>query len=96
VRTFNLALWRSDFARVNGFDELFQGWGHEDADLAVRLMHAGVRRKDGQFALPVLHLWHRESDRGRETENMQRLQARIQSGQIRAEAGLDGYRKATV
>lgn len=94
VRTFNLAVWRSDFERVNGFDELFQGWGHEDADLAVRLMHAGVQRKDGQFALPVLHLWHRESDRGRETENMQRLQARIRSRQVRAEAGLDGYTKA--
>jgi len=94
IRTFNLAVWRSDFERVNGFDELFQGWGHEDADLAVRLMHAGVRRKDGQFALPVLHLWHRESDRGRESENMKRLQARIQSGQVRAEAGLDGYTKA--
>lgn len=92
VRTFNLALWRTDFERVNGFDESFEGWGHEDADLAVRLMSAGVRRKDGQFALPVLHLWHRESSRGQEAENMRRLQARLADGKIRADIGLDQYR----
>lgn len=91
VRTFNLALWRSDFERVNGFDESFQGWGHEDADLAVRLMHSGVRRKDGQFALPVLHLWHRESDRGQEAENMRRLEERIAGCETRATVGLDRY-----
>lgn len=91
VRTFNLAIWRSDFERVNGFDESFQGWGHEDADLAVRLIHGGVRRKDGQFALPVLHLWHRESDRSQAHENMRRLRARIDTGQVRAHQGLDQY-----
>jgi hypothetical protein len=26
---------------VNGFDESFTGWGHEDSDLVVRLFHAG-------------------------------------------------------
>jgi len=91
VRTFNLAIWYHEFEQVNGFDEAFQGWGHEDADLAVRLIRLGVRRKDGQFALPVLHLWHRESDRGRENENMRRLEERLQNGQVRALAGLDQY-----
>ena len=92
VRTFNLAVWRDDFVRVNGFDETFQGWGHEDADLAVRLMHAGVRRKEGQFALPVLHLWHRESSRQLEPENVARLRQRLDDPeQIRAVAGLDRY-----
>ena len=91
VRTFNLAIWYHEFEQVNGFDEAFQGWGHEDADLAVRLIRLGVRRKDGQFALPVLHLWHRESDRGRENENMRRLEERLQNGQVRAVAGLDQY-----
>ncbi|MEQ1600547.1 MAG: glycosyltransferase family 2 protein [Methylophilaceae bacterium] len=91
VRTFNLAVWRKDFENVNGFDESFQGWGHEDADLAIRLMNSGVRRKDGQFALPVLHLWHKESDRGREAANRQRLNERIAHGQIGANVGLDTH-----
>lgn len=53
----NTAFWKSDFIRVNGYDELFEGWGHEDSDLVIRLIHAGVKRKEGRFAVPVLHLW---------------------------------------
>ncbi len=48
---------------MGGFDETFEGWGFEDSDLAVRLLNAGVRRKEGAFATGVLHLWHRENDR---------------------------------
>ncbi|QFY41997.1 glycosyltransferase [Candidatus Methylospira mobilis] len=91
IRTFNLAVWRSDFFRVNGFDETFQGWGHEDADLAVRLLHSGVSRKHGQFALPVLHLWHTESDRSREAINRANLEQRLAKAQIRAQNGIDQY-----
>ena len=90
VHTCNLGLWRDDFAAANGFDEHYQGWGHEDADLAIRLMRYGVLRKDGQFAVPVLHLWHRENDRGAEAENRARLEDVINGNRpIRAEIGLD-------
>ncbi|MFM2240320.1 MAG: hypothetical protein RJA69_1694, partial [Pseudomonadota bacterium] len=75
ARTCNLAVWREDFVAVNGFDESYAGWGHEDADLAVRLIRQGVRRKDGRFATAVLHLWHRENDRSQLEENVQRLDA---------------------
>ncbi len=91
VRTCNLGVWRTDFERVNGFDESFEGWGYEDSDLAVRLINAGVRRKEGAFATAVLHLWHRENERTREGENWQRLQGRIRSGETRAAVGLDRY-----
>ena len=91
VRTFNLGVWRNDFITVNGFDESFQGWGHEDAELAVRLLKIGVRRKDGQFSLPVLHLWHQESSRSNEAENMRRLMARITDKQTKASVGLNQY-----
>jgi len=69
VRTCNLGIYRSDFLSVNGFDESFQGWGHEDADLAIRLIKNGIQRKDGQFGTAVLHLWHRENDRSHESAN---------------------------
>lgn len=73
ARTCNLGAWRSDFATVNGFDERYEGWGHEDADLVARLLALGVRRKDGHFAAPVLHLWHSENDRSAEKANAERL-----------------------
>lgn len=91
LRTCNLGVWADDFRAVNGFDEVFEGWGFEDSDLAVRLLNLGVRRKYGAFATGVLHLWHREYDRAREGENWQRLQQRIKSGETRASRGLDRY-----
>jgi len=60
VKTCNLAVWSKDFNQINGFNENFQGWGHEDADLAVRLLRNGIKRKNVRFAVPVLHLWHPE------------------------------------
>jgi glycosyltransferase involved in cell wall biosynthesis len=79
VRTCNLGVWTDDFRRVQGFDETFEGWGFEDSDLAVRLLNAGVRRKEGAFATGVLHLWHRENDRRHEGRNWDLLQQRIRS-----------------
>jgi glycosyltransferase involved in cell wall biosynthesis len=75
--TCNLAIWREDFLQVNGFDELFEGWGYEDSDLVIRLIHAGVRRKEGRFAAPVLHCWHRFHDRSQHDANYHRLMERL-------------------
>ena len=61
---------------VNGFDESFLGWGHEDSDLVVRLFNAGVMRKDGAFATEVFHLWHREAQRDQESSNRRVVLAR--------------------
>lgn len=88
VRTCNLGVWMDDFRRVRGFDETFEGWGFEDSDLAVRLLNAGVRRKEGAFATGVLHLWHRENDRKHEGRNWELLQQRIRSGDTLPAKGL--------
>ena len=63
ARSCNLAVWRSDLFAIDGFDARFNGWGKEDSDLLVRLLNAGVRRKDGNFATAVFHLYHPEADR---------------------------------
>src|SRR5262245_15442598 len=87
-RSCNLAVWRADLDRVDGFDAAFIGWGKEDSDLVVRLLHAGVRRKDGRFATGVLHLWHAAEERSRLPENETRLGGAIGSDRVRAEQGL--------
>ena len=69
IRTCNLGMFKNDFLSVSGFDGSFQGWGHEDADLAIRLIKNGIQRKDGQFGTAVLHLWHKENDRSHESAN---------------------------
>jgi glycosyltransferase involved in cell wall biosynthesis len=88
IKSCNLGVWRSDLERVNGFDESFQGWGHEDADLAVRLFHAGVKRKDGAFATEVFHLWHPEARRDQASSNRQVVLERAAAKVTQAERGL--------
>ena len=73
ARSCNLAVWRADLDRVDGFDADYNGWGREDSDLLVRLLHAGVRRKDGNFATGVLHLWHPAADRSALPDNDEKL-----------------------
>ena len=58
VQTCNLAVWRRDIDRVEGFDNTYIGHGFEDSDFALRLLRAGLLRKSGRFASVVLHLWH--------------------------------------
>lgn len=88
VRTFNLAIWAQDFHAVNGFDQRFQGWGHEDADLAIRLINNNNKRKDGQFSIPVLHLWHKENDRTQVESNIELLNESINRKLVFAKIGL--------
>ncbi|MBA2676008.1 glycosyltransferase [Ramlibacter sp.] len=94
IRSCNFGVWLRDFEAVDGFDESFSGWGHEDADLVLRLHHRGLRRRNGFLATEVLHLWHPESSRLGENANRERVHARMRSGIIRAEAGLALAREA--
>ena len=80
--------------KVDGFDADYSGWGKEDSDIIVRLLRAGVRRKDGVFATGVLHLWHPEAERDRLAENERKLSDIIASDEIRAKRGLSAMRTA--
>lgn len=88
IRGCNLGIWMRDFINVNGFDESFKGWGHEDADLVLRLSHLGIQRKNGFLATEVFHLWHPESRRDAESINKNRVLARLKTNIVRAEKGL--------
>ncbi len=88
ARSCNLAIWRSDLDRVDGFDADYSGWGKEDSDIIVRLLRAGVRRKDGAFATGVIHLWHAEADRSQLVENEVKLGEVIAGDRVRARRGL--------
>ena len=91
IKTCNLSAWRSDLLRVNGLDESYEGWGLEDSDLVIRLLHAGVKHKSARFAAPVFHLWHPEQDRVGLAANQRRLHDLLRSTTVRATAGLDQY-----
>lgn len=54
----NIGIWRSDFERLNGFDENFNGWGGEDTDLGYRVRRLGRRIESILDATHTCHLWH--------------------------------------
>ena len=62
-------MYREDFLRVDGYDEIFdQLWGREDSDICYRMFHHGVRIKNLWFCANQYHLHHpvtknREKDR---------------------------------
>lgn len=88
IKGCNLAMWRSDLETINGFDESFKGWGHEDSDLVVRMFNAGIMRKDGAFATEVFHLWHREATRDQATSNRHLVLERAANKSYLASQGL--------
>jgi glycosyltransferase involved in cell wall biosynthesis len=54
----NIGIARTDYERVNGYDENFQGWGCEDDDLRLRLRTAGVRVASIAWWTQTYHQWH--------------------------------------
>jgi predicted glycosyltransferase involved in capsule biosynthesis len=89
-----MAFWRDDLDAVDGFDAAFRGWGREDSDIFIRLIRAGVRRKDGRFATGVFHLWHREADRSGLDANERQLADIMQGDTVKARRGLSASSEA--
>jgi glycosyltransferase involved in cell wall biosynthesis len=90
----NMAFWKADLLKVNGYDESFTGWGYEDSDIAIRLYNAGVRKRYLKMAGIVFHLWHQEYSRDREKHNNELLRQTRENRKTWIEKGMNQY-KAT-
>lgn len=51
-------LFKTDYLKVNGYDEKYQGWGYEDDDFGNRLCASGVKSRELKTDLIQLHLYH--------------------------------------
>jgi glycosyltransferase involved in cell wall biosynthesis len=63
IKSCNMAFYRTDCIKINGFNNEFEGWGREDSEFVVRLINMGVRRKNVRFNAIQFHLWHHENSR---------------------------------
>ena len=61
MRGCNMAFWKQDLLRVNGYNEEFTGWGREDNELAARLINAGLLKRVIKFSAVVYHLYHEQN-----------------------------------
>jgi hypothetical protein len=46
------------YLRLNGFDELYQGWGFKDDEFAYRAARLGEPVRVAVADIPAFHLWH--------------------------------------
>lgn len=69
LRGCNMAFWKKDLIAVNGYNQDLKGWGHEDAELAIRLKNIGVSKKCLKMGGIALHLYHNETSKEKEAEH---------------------------
>jgi GT2 family glycosyltransferase len=83
----NFSLPREAFIAVNGFNEAWTVYGHEDRDLELRLLRAGTPTIPLLNRGIVFHLHHEERERTAET---QKLIAEMEASTVtRCEIGYD-------
>ena len=91
IRGCNLAVWRDDLVRVNGYNEDFAGWGREDSELAARLFNSGSQRLDLRGRAMCFHLWHPPASRAQLAANDGLLQQTVREKITRCGHGLDRH-----
>ena len=91
IRGCNMAFWRKDLLRVNGYNEEFVGWGREDNEIGSRLINSGVRKQVIKFSGIVFHIFHDEKTRTSLNTNDQVLQLTISRRLTYCEKGVSQY-----
>jgi glycosyltransferase involved in cell wall biosynthesis len=69
VRGCNMAYWKSDFEKVNGYNEDIIGWGREDSEFAARLVNNNIYKKNLKFGGIEFHIYHPEEARDKLSAN---------------------------
>lgn len=90
-RGCNMAFWRDDVIRINGYNENFWQWGHEDAEFGLRLHFAGVKKKTLKMGGCVYHLHHKWNSKNGEQRNLMELQKVKDNHLSWCDNGIDKY-----
>lgn len=78
LRGCNMSFWKKDLFEINGYNESIQGWGSEDAELAIRLLNKGVKKRFIKFGAIAYHIYHPENSKTNLAENEKTLFKAIQ------------------
>ena len=63
LRGCNMSFWKSDFVKVNGFNEALVGWGIDDSEMIQRLHNIGIKGKRLKNVGIAYHIYHKIQDR---------------------------------
>ncbi|MGO3184134.1 MAG: glycosyltransferase family 2 protein [Aequorivita sp.] len=91
MRGCNVSYWKKDVVAVNGYNEEFEGWGREDSELIIRMMHNGVLGRRLRYRGIVYHIWHKVKDQSRFEINDSLQEKALAEGSKWCEKGIDKY-----
>lgn len=91
ARGANMSFFKEDFVAVNGYDESFVGWGHEDSDLTLRMLNNGCEKLYVKFSCVAFHLYHREAPRTNELLNKERMKNHVNQMKIFCSDGISAH-----
>lgn len=91
IKGCNMAFWKKDLLRVNGYNEDMTGWGYEDNEIAARLISSGVHKQYLKFSGIVYHLYHKTNSHERETINSAIFKEAVANKLTRCNNGMDKY-----
>lgn len=87
VKGCNLAFWKDDYIKINGYFNGFEGWGWEDYEFAERLINSGVKKKRLKLAAVGYHLFHPLSSRANFVPNELIYKETVKEGIIHRSPG---------
>ena len=89
----NFAIFRDTLLKINGFDEMYQGWGHEDDDISNRLYRTGITGLTVPEENYAVHLYHPfYFTHGKKLDNQDyydRRKKEIRAGDVKCKYGID-------
>lgn len=91
LRGCNMAFWKDDAIKVNGYNEDLLQWGHEDGEFAFRLHFAGIKKKALKMGGNVYHLYHKEASRSNESRHLAELELVKKEKRTWCNNGIDKY-----
>lgn len=88
IRGCNMAFWKEDLYRVNGYNESLEMWGQEDVEISYRLLHIGVQKKQLKMGGVQFHLYHKFASRANLDYHERVLKEVIDNKQVWCENGI--------
>ncbi|WP_262710004.1 glycosyltransferase family 2 protein [Pedobacter frigoris] len=87
----NMAYWRKDAIKVNGYNESFNGWGPEDKEFIARLLNTGLQKRFIKLGAIAFHIYHKENAKTFLEENTRKFKDAITNKTTYIEHGINQY-----
>ena len=85
----NMAYWKLDAEKINGYENKLTGWGHEDEEFAARLINLGLTKLKIKNTAIVYHLYHKERKRENEQSHRNIINSTITKNIVKAKHGIN-------